>query len=317
MNPDRVLLLGVDGGGTSTTACLSDELGTVLGVGRGGPSNIKSVGGDAAQAALNQAIGAAFEDAGRIPSPVTVCCLGLAGFDRPEDKDWLRGWAESTGFLGRLVLVNDGNLVVAAGTPEGWGVGLIAGTGSIAVGQDARGRTGRAGGWGHLIGDEGSGFGVAISALRRIAWMADGRLPGGSDNPLCIKVCEALEIEGPAQLIRRLYGTPFDRAGIAAIAPAVLDASKEDPSIVAEILEPAGASLAMMVAAVARQLDWHGGRLALGLAGSFLLRSDTLCSILLRHLHSMGYDVHATRVEEPVMGALTLARRALLGSDPR
>ena len=57
--------------------------------------------------------------------------------------------------------------------------------------------------------------------------------------------------------------------------------------------------------------------LALGLAGSFLLRSDTLCSILLRHLLSMGYDVHATRVEEPVMGALTLARRALLGSDPR
>ena len=65
-----------------------------------------------------------------------------------------------------LCSVNDGDLVVAAGTPEGWGVGLIAGTGSIAVGRAPDGRTARAGGWGHLIGDEGSAYGVVLDALR-------------------------------------------------------------------------------------------------------------------------------------------------------
>ena len=64
-----------------------------------------------------------------------MACLGLAGFDRPDDRAVLAGWADEARVARRLVLVNDGDLVVAAGTPEGWGVGVIAGTGSIAVGR--------------------------------------------------------------------------------------------------------------------------------------------------------------------------------------
>ena len=103
--------------------------------GAAGPSNAKSVGLEAARRALDGAIGAAFVDAGIEPVPVEVACLGLAGFDRPDDRKILVGWADEARLASRLVLVNDGDLVVAAGTPEGWGVGVIAGTGSIAVGR--------------------------------------------------------------------------------------------------------------------------------------------------------------------------------------
>jgi N-acetylglucosamine kinase-like BadF-type ATPase len=100
--------------------------------------------------------------------PVAVACLGLAGFDRPEDKQLLSEWAETGHWAERLLLVNDGDLVVAAGTPEGWGVGVIAGTGSIAVARAPDGRKARAGGWGHLIGDEGSAYGTVLAALKKV-----------------------------------------------------------------------------------------------------------------------------------------------------
>ena len=74
-------LLGVDGGGTSTTAWLADEAGQVLGQGRSGASNVKAVGADSALAALDGAIASAFAEAGHAPGPVEVACLGLAGFE--------------------------------------------------------------------------------------------------------------------------------------------------------------------------------------------------------------------------------------------
>ncbi len=140
--------LGIDGGGTSTVAWLADDAGNVLGRGRSGPSNAKTVGAPAARAALAEAIGLAFADAGLRPATVGAACLGLAGFDRPDDRRLLEAWNAELGWARRLVLVNDGALVIAAGTPEGWGLGVIAGTGSIAVGRASDGTTARAGGWG-------------------------------------------------------------------------------------------------------------------------------------------------------------------------
>ena len=88
---------------------------------------------------------AQFHAAGLSPAPVDVICLGLAGFDRPDDRNLLKEWAEHAGWAHNILIVNDGDLVIAAGTTEGWGVGVIAGTGSIAVGRTKDGQTARAG----------------------------------------------------------------------------------------------------------------------------------------------------------------------------
>ena len=170
-------LLGIDGGGTTTEAWLAKPGCHVLGRGTSGPSNAKAVGAEAARWAIDSAIRGAFHAARLTPAPVDAICLGLAGFDRPDDCKILAGWADDARWGHRLVMVNDGDLVVAAGTPKGWGVGVIAGTGSIAVGRATDGRTARAGGWGHLIGDEGSAYGVVLNALRLVARRADGRDP--------------------------------------------------------------------------------------------------------------------------------------------
>ena len=172
-------------------------------------------------------------------------------------------------------MVNDGDLVVAAGTPEGWGVGVIAGTGSIAVGRAKDGRTARAGGWGHLIGDEGSAYGVVLDALRLVARRADGRDPRPSGrDPLTERLCAALGVAEASQIVTTIYSPEFIAHRIASLAPEVLAACAEAPETGEQLLIPAGAALAETVAAVARSLGWTSGVLPLAVAGGFLLSAD-------------------------------------------
>ncbi len=314
----RNLLLGIDGGGTSTTAWLADESGEVLGRGTAGPSNVKAVGIASGLAALEAATKLAFADAGIERQPIAVACLGLAGFDRPEDRQILQHWnAEKLG-AGRLVLVNDGDLVIAAGTPEGWGIGLIAGTGSIAVGRAADGRKARAGGWGHLLGDEGSAYAVALAGLRLTARRADGRVPGlDREDRLTEPICAAVGVAEPAGLITAVYGRPMDRAAIASLAPVVVEAAERGDRSIDAILHVAALDLAAMVEAVARSLGLpEDGPLPVGLAGGFLLRCPRIRRRLLDDLAGRrpGRPVEARDVPDPAAGAIILARRELMGA---
>src|SRR5262249_6134069 len=138
----------------------------------------------------------------------------------------------------------------AAGTPEGWGIAVIAGTGSIAVGRARDGRKARAGGWGPLMGDEGSAYDVVLAALRLVARRADGREASAfGHDPLTTEVCQALGVESPSQIVSRLYAPGFDRTRIASLAPVVVAAARDDHSITGRILRPAGAALAEQAAA--------------------------------------------------------------------
>jgi N-acetylglucosamine kinase-like BadF-type ATPase len=307
------LLLGVDGGGTSTVAWLAAPGGRVLGRGLAGPSNAKAVGTVLARDALQSAIEGAFEDAGIPPAPADVACFGLAGFGRPEDQRELAAWNKGLGWAQRLLTVTDGDLVVAAGTPEGWGVGVIAGTGSIAVGRAPDGRTSRAGGWGHLIGDEGSAYAVALEALRLVARRADGRETSRAGDVLTDRLCRALGVDAPAGVVSVLYSPDFGRTQIAALAPEVLAAADDDPDVSTRILRPAGRALAEQVSAVARALGWASGPLALATAGGFLLAAPAVALSMVNALVAGGYQVAATPVPEPVLGALLLAERATNG----
>jgi N-acetylglucosamine kinase-like BadF-type ATPase len=305
------MLLGVDGGGTSTEAWLAEPGLRILGRGSAGPSNAKAVGPEAARRALDAAIRAAFEAAGLVPGPVEVACLGLAGFDRPDDRRLLAGWAAEARWADRLVLVNDGALVVAAGTPAGWGVGVIAGTGSIAVGRTPEGRTARAGGWGHLIGDEGSAYALVLDALRLVARRADGRAaPAAGPDSLTERLCAVLGVAQTSQIVTALYTPEFDRARIAAMAPEVLAACALAPEDSVGLLVPAGAALGAMVAAVARALGWSSGELPLAAAGGFLLSATAVRQAMIDDLAQRGYQPAVTLVPDPARGAVILAERA-------
>ena len=167
------LVLGIDGGATKTVAWLALRSGggepSVVGRGAAGPANPQAIGFDEALGNLDQAIAAAFDDAGVKPGPLASAVLALAGWDREQNRQVLRRWAEKRCLASRLRMVHDALPVLVAGSPEGWGVALISGTGSFAFGQSRDGRSTRAGGWGYLFGDEGSGYAIALAGLRAAA----------------------------------------------------------------------------------------------------------------------------------------------------
>jgi N-acetylglucosamine kinase-like BadF-type ATPase len=145
-----------------------------------------------------------------------------------------------------------------------------------------------------------------------VARRADGRdRCRGANDPLTHHLCEALGATRPAEIVPILYGPGFDRTRIAALAPVVLAAARDDTELVALLLEPAGMALAEMAAAVARALRWPEGTLPLALGGSFLLGAADVLRALAAQLGREGYAACATLVAEPVRGALILARQAL------
>ena len=161
--------MGIDGGGSKTLALLADEYGQVIGRGLAGPSNFQLVGIPAARSALQDALSQAFHSANVPVQRLAALCLGMAGVSRPADRQWLDDWLATSGrkqLSDKVEIVTDGALLLWAGTPQGWGVGVVAGTGSIAMGCSPDGRWARAGGWGHLLGDHGSGYWIAVTGLR-------------------------------------------------------------------------------------------------------------------------------------------------------
>jgi N-acetylmuramic acid 6-phosphate etherase len=310
---EQPLVLGIDGGGTHTVAlfaqyCVGNaEKWTLLGRGEAGPSNVQAVGDERACRAVDEAVEKAFRAAGVSRRPVQAACLGLAGAGRPEEQERIRSWALRIGLAASIEVTADATLLLAAGTPQGWGVAVIAGTGSMALGRAPDGRTARAGGWGYLLGDEGSGYALALAALRAVARMADQR---GPKTHLADRFMSHLGLKQPQELIGAIYGGGLTRTALAALAPMVFEAADIGDEIAGAIIHKGADQLAVAVAAVARQLKL-ASPFPLALAGGLLLASESYRARLLQALGASEIELEpVTLVPEPAEGAVRRALRA-------
>lgn len=301
-------ILGIDGGGSKTRALLADRAGVVLGSGTAGSSNYQSAGFAVATGSLQAAIADALQQAGcnadSAAGSIVAACFGLSGVDRPDDQLLFDRWLQAHPLAQRWSIVNDAELVLAAGTPDGWGAALICGTGSICYGRAPDGRTARAGGWGYLLGDEGSGYDIGVQALRLATQTADGRADA---HALLAMVLEEWQLDEPFALIGYIYRPDLPRATIAALARRVAAlAERGDPHAQA-IFAQAGRELGRLVTAVAQRLHLDHPPLALG--GGLLGAQRSLQAAV---QHSAEVPLGPLRyVSDPAQGALVLARRLL------
>jgi N-acetylglucosamine kinase-like BadF-type ATPase len=314
-HPD--LLLAVDGGGTKTQALVADLGGNVVARGLGPSSNHHRVGFEESARAMTTAIEGALQHVvgprslGEGPAwrsvRIAAACFGLAGIDVPEDEAQVSRWVQAQGIARSFVVVNDSELVLAAGTPEGWGVALISGTGSVCLGRTREGRTLRVGGWGPLLGDEGSGYQVALRALRVATQTADGR---ASATALLQAVLRHWSLPDANALIRHVYNDSMGQTDIAGLAAVVLNLAGRGDAAAVEILNEAARDLAIQVDAVVRKLGLS--RPPVAMAGG-LLRAN-LRHALQAELKTEVGPIHY--VVDPSQGAVVLARRVAGAKQP-
>lgn len=299
------LFAGVDGGGSKTLAVVVDAEGRERGRGAAGSSNYAAVGRDAAVAAIRTAVGAATNAAGGVPA-LGAAWIGLAGVDRPHDQAVLLPWLRL--LAGEVRLTNDAELVLAA-LPGAAGVAVIAGTGAIALGRDAAGATARASGWGHVIGDEGSGYELGRLALQAASRAADGRGPA---TALLRSIEAHWGLADPSEMIERVYHG-IDKAGIAQLAGLVFTAADAGDPVARGLVDRAAGELALAAVVVGDALGFGETALPLALSGGLLVGETGFRQKVLRRLRRRRTVGPVAVVDD---AALSAARAAVALGRP-
>ncbi|MBM3953282.1 MAG: N-acetylmuramic acid 6-phosphate etherase [Planctomycetes bacterium] len=309
-SPD--LVIGVDGGGSGCRAVVgrvaAGEL-TVLGRGSGGPANPRAIGGPAAAANIRAAVVQAFAAAGVPAAPAARACLGLAGAGRTDDAAAVAAALADVATV--VTVVTDADLLLGDAAP-GAVVALIAGTGSIAVARAADGTLDRAGGWGAVFGDEGSGWWVGREALAAVTAAADGR---GRNTALTARLLSRYGVDRPGLLAAALSGPALPRDRVAAAAIDVVAAAAAGDGVAVRILEAAATELAALVLAVERRRPVAAAPWCLRLAGGLLVHAPSLADAVTARLRQEGRP--PARVEVVADAALEAARMARRAMAPR
>ena len=297
-------VIGIDAGGTKTVGLLADESGAVLAKTVGAGANLLVHGELAVEKSLFQVLDALDSEVA-----IDALCLGIAGVDRQGEEEVIRGVLRRLGIRRRVHIVNDAVVALIAGAPEGVGIVVVSGTGSIAYGVDPSGNTARSGGWGYLLGDEGSAFWLGHAAVRLGIRAADGRGPA---TTLYDKICGHLEITVPDGLVSWFYDQELSRHRVARLAGIVEEAAVDGDETADRLLDQAARHLVRAANAVDRQLDFEEAY-PLVLAGGVYKACPSLFDRVEKKLDLQHARVVRLEVE-PAAGAVTLALQMLEGN---
>jgi len=300
-------VLGVDAGGTKTTCLLASELGDVLGKGAAGPANPHTVGVTQTHRAIQASIRQAMSRTG--VHCVDVAYLGVAGVDRTAERKAVSAIVKKLGVAKRFHVDSDALIALAGGTVCRPGVALISGTGSIAFGINSRGQRARAGGWGPVLGDEGSGYDIGRKALMAVMRSCDGR---GPQTSLARRVLRHLKLNHPEQLIGYVYGAAMEVPRIAELASIVLDESKRGDPVSQRIVEDATKELTEAALSVIEKLRMEKGPVEVVVCGGAFEYCDILQNSVKTTLQRALPRATLIRPRfDPAVGAVLLGLKSL------
>lgn len=291
------LVLGIDGGGTKT-ACAVARDGQILSRVKTGPSNLVRYPDDTVRENLHSAVRQACEAAGVSTSDIQAASMGLAGASRENISIRAHSIAKEV-LACEVEIVGDVFIALDAATEGGPGIVVIAGTGSICLGRNERGETARAGGWGSVISDEGSGYWLGRNAVSACFRAVDS----GLTTSLIRHVMSAWKIGTRDELIVRANAQP--QPSFAELFPSLLAAAAENDPIAIELLTEGGAELSKLVKVVMRRLWPNHQSVRVGMVGGVFQNSGIIRQVFENSLRSERPEaiVHVV-TEEPVAGAI-------------
>jgi N-acetylglucosamine kinase-like BadF-type ATPase len=305
--------LGVDGGASKTAALVTDEAGKSLGTCIAGPSNHLRVGIETAARNIERAVNKALVAADVASREIVWTYCGIAGADHPAHRQEIVDSLEIFFPRGNFTVDNDARIALTGAIGFGAGVVVISGTGSVAFGRNEAGEEARAGGWGPIIGDEGSGYFIARTGLSAILRAFDGRSKPTLMTEMLRNECH-LE---PRDLPRAIYAQTTHADDVARYAKLVFDAADAGDGVARSILDLAAQQLAIAVLAVARRLNIADNDFPVAYVGGVFNAGEVLLAPL-----RAAITAEAPRatlqppMRTPVEGAAQMAIRAAESPRP-
>ena len=264
-----------------------------------------------ARESLHEAIGQACEAAGIDPRQVQRACLGVAGVGNEETARAVRKMVAEI-MPAEIEVVGDMQIALEAAFGGGPGVIVIAGTGSIAYGRDAQGRTARAGGWGFAVSDEGSAHWIGRSAVAAMLRAVD-RSASLQDSPDASTLCRELLAAWKLPSLEALVRDANLKGDFAALFPAVVAADEQDDWLAQQVLLCAGRELAQLAAIVARALFPENSVLTIPLeiVGGVFAHSKRVREAFREEVAKLDRRFTLNlEIIDPAAGALAIARKA-------
>jgi N-acetylglucosamine kinase-like BadF-type ATPase len=301
-------VLGIDAGGTKTVCLMADQEGRVIAEARRSGANLQAAGELQVEKVLHEVMEDAIGDRDIVPAAI---CLGIAGVDRPDDSATVAAIMRRIGYKARILVVNDALVALEAGAPGQAGVVVISGTGSISYGRNDAGEAARSGGWGYVLGDEGSGYWIGRAAIRAVLREADKR---GPETDLTAMLLEHYGVPQAQGLIHEVYNAQLKPAAIGALAKCVQRAFSRGDEVAIGILRAAANELEASALSVARRLDLIGEPFPFILAGGIFRAVPWLQEELVRRLPIAAPRSRVELLErEPAEGAVALALQEARG----
>jgi len=296
--------LGFDGGGTHLRGCLIDESGGVLAIASHPPASfpkLKEKIGEPVSALANELQ----KRAGLSGATISAAGFCSTGVGRPADREVVERALGEKKIAQKIIAESDALAALTGAFGGGPGIIVIAGTGVICFGRMHNGEIIRVGGWGYLLGDEGSGFSVAQAAVIAALKAWDGRGAPTALREIFEKHFNVASIE---LIISQIYSPDFDRGKFAELAPLVFAAADQGDAVAQEIIKNAGRGHGHLICAALKRGSWPTP-VPLALIGNLFRRRDVLLPSLWEILSEKDFALIAPRFE-PVVGATLLAMMA-------
>ncbi len=223
--------LGIDGGGTKTTALLTDENGKILIKVQGKTINFYAVGMEKARENLKSAITEISEKTG--VKDFDGVFIGCSALDGEAEGKTVKRLCDGVIKAEKIEMNSDTYIALKGMGEVNCPVVVICGTGSMVIGEKETGELLVSGGWGHILGDEGSGYAIAVSALKECAILNDK----GEKADLLKKACQYFNIENFRDIIPVIYASEMSKDKIAGFGAVVGELSQKGDKISTAIIE--------------------------------------------------------------------------------
>jgi len=307
-------IIGIDGGGTKTTSVLCALDGAILAEAQGAPSNFQIIGIERASHTIFDLIKACCHSVGCSISQIGAVVAGLAGAGRPGDKqsmyDGIMDLALKQNLsINNLVIESDARIALEGAFSGKPGLIVIAGTGSIVFGKDEHEKIYRAGGWGRLIGDEGSGYAIGRQSFRAVARSLDDKR---AKTKLTVLFDKKYGLNSQETLIDSLYKDNFD---IASVTPVVIEAASKGDKVARNILDSAALELVDLIEITLKKMNVkikNPSKRPLALTGGTLANDHYYSRKVISVIRKKMLPVLVYQAESsPVVGASVMAIEVL------